>query len=310
MIKNILAGSISVLLGIVFLFSAYTKLYPIELFEFSFIEIKVANWTTAPYIARFFLAFEFFLGLLLILNFKGNNRLVAKTTLGLLIAFTLYLLAIIILQGNNGNCGCFGTYIKMTPLESIIKNIVLMGLCAVLLFLPEGKNYFTNKTLLGVLIIGSFMTPFILNPLNETHPPDTNEINYTLKLDALYANERLEKPKVDLRQGKRVIAFLSLTCPHCKIATHKLNLIHEQYPELPIYYILNGDSADLKNFMEETKTRDIAYCFMSLKEGFVDNAGLNLPSILWVKDAKVENRTKYTELEADDLMKWYRDTNH
>ena len=37
---SILKGSISILLGIVFLFSAYIKLFPIELFEFSFIEVQ------------------------------------------------------------------------------------------------------------------------------------------------------------------------------------------------------------------------------------------------------------------------------
>ena len=44
MVKKIIIAISSILLGLTFLFSAYIKLFPIELFEFSFIEIKVANW--------------------------------------------------------------------------------------------------------------------------------------------------------------------------------------------------------------------------------------------------------------------------
>lgn len=305
MIKNILTGTVSVLLGLIFIFSAYTKLFPIELFEFSFIEIKVANWTTAPYIARFLLAFEFFIGVLLIFNFKGGNRLVPKITIGLLLVFTIYLLAIIFWQGNSGNCGCFGTMIKMTPLESIIKNILLISLCLVLFVPPPQKNLSSHKTVIWTSALACFALPFIVNPVSLTPPPNDQAINYDLKLAPLYDQSRKDIPTVDLMQGKRIIAFLSLTCPHCKIGAHKLNLIHQQHPNIPIYFILNGEDYDLKPFIEESKTTDIEYCFMSLKEGFIDNAGLNLPAILWVKNGKVVNRTRYTELNADDLVKWY-----
>ncbi|MFY8028448.1 MAG: TlpA family protein disulfide reductase, partial [Bacteroidia bacterium] len=111
---------------------------------------------------------------------------------------------------------------------------------------------------------------------------------------------------VDLMKGKRVIAFLSLTCPHCKIGAQKLNLIHQQNPDLPIYFILNGETSDLQEFLESSKTKDIEYRFMSMQEGFIKNAGINLPAILWVKDGQVVNRTKYTELDATELIAWFQ----
>jgi hypothetical protein len=304
--KKIFAGIISILLGLMFLFSAYIKLFPIELFEFSFIEIKVANWTTAPFIARLFLSLEFFIGVLLILNYNGGNRLLAKFSIGLLVFFTLYLIAIIMIQGNNGNCGCFGTYIKMTPLESIVKNLILLSLTAVLLLVPVSKNLSTQKFVVLATAIAALVSPFIINPITPSHPPTENERNYSLKLDSLYSTKKTEIPKVDLRKEKRVIAFLSLSCPHCKLGAQKLNIIHEQHPELPIYFIFNGQQTELKSFLEESKTTDIDYSFMTLGEGFLENAGLSLPAILWVNNGKVENRTKYTELEASELIDWYQ----
>lgn len=306
MLKNILIGTVSAVLGLTFIFSAYIKLFPIELFEFSFIEIKIANWTTAPFIARLFLSLEFIVGILLIFNFNGGNKFLAKFTIGLLIFFTLYLLAIIIVHGNSGNCGCFGNFIKMTPLESIFKNAILISLSSILFLAPNKQNFSSKNVVILATVLASIATPFIVNPVSNSHPPNVNEINYNLKLDSLYNSKKADTPAIDLRKGKKVIAFLSLTCPHCKIGAQKLNIIHQQHPELPIYFIFNGEKSDLKSFLEESKTTSIKYSFMSVKEGFIDNAGFNLPSILWVYNNKVENRTKYTELEATELLKWYQ----
>jgi len=305
MVKNLVVGIVSVLLGAIFIFSAYAKLFPIEIFEFSFIEIKLANWTTAPFFARFFIALEFFIGLLLLLNFKGGNRHLAKFTIYLLLLLTVYLIAIIFAQGNTSNCGCFGTYIKMTPLESIIKNLVLLSLTALLFLVPTKQNFSSLKIVVLSSAIASITAPFIINPIATNPPPSETKINYTLNLNALYIDGRTDRPKVNLRKDKRIIAFLSLTCPHCKIGAQKLNIIHNHHPELPIYYILNGEQSDLKNFLEESKTTSINYSFMTLKEGFLANSGLNLPAILWVNNSRVEHKTKYTQLDESDLIKWF-----
>ena len=60
----LLSGSI----GLLFIVSAATKIYPMEPFEYQFVDIGIASWKTAPFIARFFIGVEFFLGMLLILN--------------------------------------------------------------------------------------------------------------------------------------------------------------------------------------------------------------------------------------------------
>ena len=75
---------------------------------------------------------------------------------------------------------------------------------------------------------------------------------------------------------------------------------------MPIYLSLNGETSDLQEFLESSKTKDIEYRFMSMQEGFIKNAGINLPAILWVKDGQVVNRTKYTELDAAELIAWYQ----
>ena len=58
------------LLGAFFVFSAIVKLYPIEPFEYTLIEHGLAGWGMAPYLARFIVISEAFLGLALIGGFR------------------------------------------------------------------------------------------------------------------------------------------------------------------------------------------------------------------------------------------------
>src|SRR4051812_42921577 len=124
---KIIAGTlISICLGLIFIYSGYTKLVPvIETFEFTFVDIGIANWYTAPVIARLLIGLEFFLGFLLILNYH-LKKFTLPFTIALLLFFIIYLCVQIATTGNNGNCGCFGEHIKMTPLEAIVKNIVMI----------------------------------------------------------------------------------------------------------------------------------------------------------------------------------------
>src|SRR6476620_5848132 len=99
---------VSVLLGLIFLYSGYSKLFPIiETFEFTFVDIHIANWYTAPIMARLIIGLEIFLGLLLITNFR-LRKLTIPAAAGMLIFFTIYLIVQIVVSGNAGNCGCFG----------------------------------------------------------------------------------------------------------------------------------------------------------------------------------------------------------
>ena len=57
-------------MGLVFIYSGYTKLYPIEPFEFTFVDLGIAGWKSAPFIARFMIGLEFLIGFLLIGSFN------------------------------------------------------------------------------------------------------------------------------------------------------------------------------------------------------------------------------------------------
>lgn len=303
-IKKIFLGILSTLLGFVFLFSGLTKLYPIELFELTFIDMGVANWQTAPIISRLFISLEFFLGIMLVLNIR-LRKFTLKATIGMLVFFTIYLIAQIILEGNKGNCKCFGNYLVMTPLESIYKNLVMLAIALVLLVLHHDIKYRFQKLLIVLGILASLSLPFILNPPDfiSSYRFQEETTGYKLDLDTLYTSTDNAAPEVDLREGKHVIAFMSLTCKHCRIAAYKMHIMYKQNPDIPFYMILNGKKENLKPFFDDTKCENIPH-IMLLGERFVTLAGFNLPAIMFINNSVVEEKANYITMSYDKVIKW------
>ena len=311
--KKILAITISVGLGMVFLYSAYTKLIPvIETFEFTFIDIGIANWYTAPIIARLLIALEIFVGILLIANYR-LKKLTLPLTIGLLLFFILYLIGTLIVSGNSVNCGCFGEHHRMSPLQAIIKNFVMIVGALIVYFLYAGWTSKMNALLLSVAALSVTIVPFIINPIDYTYSSDNlnEKINYPLALELLYNPEdsiKVEKPKVELRKGKQVLAFLSLTCTHCRIAAKKFRLIKKQNPQIPIYFVLNGDKKNYLPFMNDTKADNIPNSFC-LGKSFIQLASAQLPRIYYLNNGVVVKKVDYYELNQYQLEAWLSEKN-
>lgn len=45
------------------------------------------------------------------------------------------------------------------------------------------------------------------------------------------------------------------------MAANKLELIKCQHPELPIYFIINGEEEDFEHFKKMSELRDVPYSF-------------------------------------------------
>jgi hypothetical protein len=303
--KRIFFISLSILLGLVFIFSAYTKLFPVELFELTLIDTTISNWFLAPLIARGFIGFEFFIGFMLVSNIY-QNRIILKLTIATITLFTVYLIILIFVEGNEGNCKCFGNFISLTPLESIFKNILMLLLSLILYKKHAGFQWKFSKFFMTLIMIASFSLPFIINPVDlnaSERNLNVEKLNYNLGLDVLYNDPKTAAPKEELRTGKHIIAFMSLTCPHCRIAAYKMHIMKKRNAKLPIYFVLNGDSTDLPQFFIDTKTADIPYSIL-LGQNFVKMAGVKLPAIFWVEDGIVVQKTKYIYLEQKDIEEW------
>lgn len=280
-----------------------------EPFEYQFVDIGVATWKTAPYIARVFIGIEFFVGFLLLLNI-ALKKFTLKFSIFFLLLLSAYLVYKIIMEGNVGNCGCFGEAVKMSPLEGIIKNIILIFCCIVCYFTIEKELWSTTakKIMIPILFVLAMCLGFFIYPLDVVHSStlDTTKVNYKVPLEAMYKDTQKEKPTINLLKGKHIIAFLSLSCPHCKIAAKKLHVIHKKNPALPLYLALNGNVEKKENFLDETQTKDIPHNLFLGPKDWISVAGINLPVIMYVEDGIVKKKFNGAQIEQDDMEKWMR----
>ena len=295
---------LNTIIGFIFIYSAYTKLFPIEPFEMTFIELHLANWTTAPFIARFFISLEFFIGLMLISNL--NVKHYSKLAILILLLFSLYLIAVIIIKGNDGNCGCFGNHLFMTPLQALLKNFLFIGCLIFIYKYHSGFQWSKSRYLVIPIALLSLALPHILNYVElsySEHYLIKKEDTFPLELDTLIKNAKIHPVPESLKQGKHIIAFMSLTCPHCRIAAQKMRLMKEQNPSLPFYFVLNGEEKDTTDFFKTTNAYNIPFTMLFGKP-FIYLAGTSLPSIYLVKNDTVEQRINYLALDKEEIEKW------
>ena len=295
-------------IGVIFILSAWTKLLPIEPFEYTFVDLGFINWKVAPFIARFMIGAEFLIGALLILNLN-LKKITYKLAIGILLFFCVYLILLMVLVGNKGNCGCFGTYFQMTPLEALIKNIIMLVILF-MLYRNHGGWEFNKKfsNIVVVLYAAVFAFPFVYNPVELDYSEaylNQPQDNYKIELDSLYKNATLTIPPKKLSEGKQVIAFMSLTCPHCRIAAKKMRIIHERNPEIPFYFVLNGKNENLKPFFEDTHTDSIPHCILNGRS-FVYLAGVSMPRIFLINKSIVEHDVNYIDLDQGEVEKWLK----
>lgn len=305
--KKIISILLSVSLGGIFIFSAASKIYPMEPFEFQFVDLGIASWKTAPYIARLFIALEFFLGMLLLLNIS-LKKITLKLAVALLFFFCIYLVFRIITEGNTGNCGCFGELVKMSPLEGIIKNIVLI-LASIIAYFSVENELWAKKweiRIIPILAIGALCLGFFIYPIDaaKSSSIDKASINYRVPLELMYDSTQTEKPTIDLMKGKHIVAFLSLTCSHCRVAAKKLYVIHKKNPMLPIYIALNGEKELLPEFFDDTNTKSIPHNLFLGPEKWMQVAGFALPNILYIDNSIVKKKCDGAEISQEDMEQW------
>ncbi len=306
LLLKILFFLLSSAMGLLFIYSGWAKLEPIEPFEFTFVDIGIAGWRTAPFIARFMIGLEFFIGFLLIFGLF-IKRFTIKLTVISLIVFCLYLVFVIINTGNNGNCGCFGVRISMTPVEALIKNGITLIACYFIYKYYDGLNYGkVSKWLFGILFLSAFALPHILNYVDLDYSSaylTKKEDHFKLELDSLYKDAKKNIPPTSLSKGKHIIAFMSMSCPHCRIAAKKLRIMHEKNPSISMYLVLNGEDKKIKPFFEDTKATNIDYCILNGKN-FIYLAGLDMPAIYMVNNSVVENWVDYMHLDQTKIEEW------
>jgi hypothetical protein len=296
---------LSVLTGIVFLLSAISKLPSLEQFGWMIVETSFLGWVSAEWLARLFVGLELFLGCMMIFQFYVR-KIAVPIAIFIILLFSAYLMMVIALYGNTGNCGCFGEWIPMTPVQSLLKNLVLLFCLLGLRFHTLEFNFRGKKWVLLLMLMGAVVLPFIWLPPESIYLVEKEPVlNKPIQLSILYQSAQNRPPVTELRQGKHIIAFMSLTCSFCKKAAKRMHIMKKKHPELPIFMVLNGDTSKLKEFFDATQASHIDHMmFNGAQEFTMLNDGYTLPTIKWVVDTTVVRESNYLNLQEDEILAW------
>ena len=303
--RNITGGILLVLLAAVFFFSAYSKIHSdnaFDNFQWTFIDLGINSFLAAGIIARLMIGMEIMLGLFLLLHIY-LKKLTYPAIIAVLSFFIVYLLFVITKQGNTGNCGCFGDKLAMTPLQAIVKNVDMIAVTVLLMFIYPARPYKHQEYVLLFAGVLALTVPFLLNVIYTGTAP----VKYDKPLDLSLLYKFNPAPQEDLRKGKHIIAFMSLTCPHCKKAAYLLQIIRKQHPDYPIYMVLDGSEHFKKAFFDETHATDVPYLLYYHTNEFAQMAGNDgVPAILWVNNGVAEYKSKYAYYQLDPkfMGKW------
>jgi thiol-disulfide isomerase/thioredoxin len=293
------------LLGAAFIFSGAVKLVPAEYLENDILRAGIGNDFTVPFLARFIVGSELFLGLMLLSGFY--RRRILQLCMASLIVYSIYLIYVIVRFGNEGNCGCFGHQFELTPLEGIVKNVV-MGVITAVLYKAAVNEKFTRLkrwvlALTGLISLGS---PYIIYKVDL---PRTTMVNGSLQemvdFSPLYKDLESTLPSFDIRQGKALVMFGSLSCEHCRIAANKLELLKSANPDWNIFIIYNGKTELIPDFHRDAQIKNTPCYLFNDGESLARMVGVGLPVILLIENSAIVSKLSYPELREENFKSFF-----
>ena len=283
-VKKYFPWSVRILISGLFLLSAFAKIYPDPSFYFSitafeFKQLVPMGFTmeTAVYFSRIIIGIEFAIGILLLFPYNIKKIIIPATIL-MLAVFSVHLIIEILTGGNQGNCGCFGALLPMTPLQALIKNLLSIGLLTLVLYkfsneLVEKNNILITTNITTLCILALFMLipiqkkttvspspsgytedttivkdSIIVKPITESTKKDDVVIKDTKKKIIVVAGPKKVKsiyskyfPKID--DGKKILCFFAPTCDHCMATAKELTELKKADPNFPDIQMIFMDEA-------------------------------------------------------------------
>lgn len=283
-VKKYFPWFVRILISGLFLLSAFAKIYPdpsfyfsITAFEFKQLVPMGFSMETAVYFSRIIIGIEFAIGILLLFPYNIKKIIIPATIL-MLAVFSIHLIIEILTGGNQGNCGCFGALLPMTPLQALIKNLLSIGLLTLILYkfsneLVEKNNILITTNITTLCILALFMLipiqkkttvspspsgytedttivkdSFIVKPITDSTKKDDTVIKDTKKKIIVVAGPKKVKsiyskyfPKID--DGKKILCFFAPTCDHCMATAKELTELKKADPNFPDIQMIFMDEA-------------------------------------------------------------------
>lgn len=303
-LKEILPLMLKIVLGLVFIASAILKIIDMDQFEIYVYSYHFFSLNFSFLVARAAIIAELVLGVGLVSN--CFHKLMWWGSMAMLIGYTL-LLIYAQLIGRTDNCHCFGDVLQFNPWQSIIKNMVLMALFA-LVYKVKGICFRNDWFVLAGAIVVSTAAVFAVSPpdnFTSAYKPQQN-------LNVELFDEALQQPPLDefhLDDGKKVVCFFSTACDYCQMSAHKLSLMQQfnGFPAENICYVFMGSEEGKSRFYELSQSQiyqDVIY------EDVVNLLKITsgvFPVILLLEDGEVVGEYEFRSMREKEIQAFMKE---
>lgn len=301
--KKILLAIIRILLGCTFISSAILKLFSLESFVLYVYSFGIFGYVATTILARILITLEFLLGIGLL--FRIFYKHTWWGTLVTLAGFSLFLTYVAIFRGDE-NCHCFGDFVDLSAIPSIIKNIVMIA-C---LFLVKKQDELTHKikpyivtiataSILFVAFIG-FPPDALFNKLYG----DDNERFSQIAFEKYTADSAYYGLVDSSKNG--IIGLVSAGCSHCQAGNRIMHAIFEQneldYSSFKNLIWTRNDSTT-NHFKDTTNTQEFQYFPMSPVKLIEINFGY-FPTYVFFKKGTPIKAINYKEINESEIVEF------
>lgn len=257
-------------------------------------------------VARAAIIVELVLGIGLVSN--CFHKLMWWGSVLMLIGYTGLLVYALVL-GRTDNCHCFGEVLQFNPWQSIVKNVILLALFA-LIYRVKGWQFKYDKLVLVGAVIACSVAVFTVSPPdNYTSSYDpTHDLNQELFIEAL------QQPPLNaynLTDGKKVVAIFSSGCEYCMMSAQKLSLMQKFYgfPEEDVLYVFMGTEEGVQRFYQKSESTPYQYI---IYEDVVSLLKINngvFPIVVLMDDGEIVGEYGFRNMREDEIKVFFNSTN-
>jgi len=251
------ARLIEVVIGVVLLAAGLVKAYqPLDFIQ----QITDYRIVTAPtpvkIIAWLMIAVECALGAALVAGYQ--RRIVLPATL---ILFLMFLAALgwAWHTGATTDCGCFGSWVKRTPAQAFLEDLLLLSavVAAWILGRPEPAKH--RPWRLGAVAI-AVITGLAITALASHSQRQSSDPVLRLQAQAPqqspFKTVAVSDLPQDVRQGYYLVALIDTGCEHCQASVPELNQLSSHHESLPpLAALCSNEAAEVVKFHEKFSTQ-------------------------------------------------------
>jgi hypothetical protein len=290
-----------ILIAGIFIFSAIAKILEADAFEVYIYQLGILSFDWSAWLARLIIGTEMVLAIGFLT--RAYFKIVWSIALITLLLFSLFLL-LKIMAGEDSNCFCFGELLSFTPMESLVKNLLLLILLVMIRKLSATQSQFV-RIVFGVLSVLALAVPIILSPPDNLIPNRITPAEMDRQsLRTAFAENLIPR---ELAKGRKMICFYSTSCKFCQLSSSRISAAFRKYElskdELYVLFLGNDKSAAIQ-FLENTEGLNSDYSFLPQAQ-FLDITKGRMPLLLMIDDGIVTRVWNYRQIDEQEIRDFF-----